>query len=209
MGVLYYLKLIKFRKKWRKNNSDNFTVAGNIFAKSKISVGNYSYGKLYVYDNNYKSSLNIGRFCSIGGDVHFMLGSEHAVNTISTYPFKVKINSESNEALSKGDIIIGDDVWIGERATVLSGVKIGQGAVIAAGAVVTKDIPPYAIAAGVPAKVVKFRFNENIIHELQKIDYSGLTREQIINNLDKLYKQVDENTDFSWLPKKLNDYQEK
>ena len=76
---------------------------------------------------------------------------------MSTYPFRVKIlRSCTSEAFSKGDIVIGDDVWIGYGAIIMSGVHVGQGAIIAAGSVVTKDIPDNAIAVGVPAKVVKY-----------------------------------------------------
>lgn len=81
---------------------------------------------------------------------------------VSTYPFKRKLFHGGEEAVSKGDIIVGDDVWVGYGATILSGVHIGQGAVIAAGAVVNKDVPPYAIVGGIPAKVIKYRFSESV-----------------------------------------------
>ena len=104
----------------------------------------------------------IGNYISIAQNVHFLLDVEHFANHISTYPFKVKLlHSQKSESFSKGDIIIDDDVWIGYGATILSGVRIGQGAVVATGAVVTSDVPPYAIVGGVPAKVIKYR-NEKI-----------------------------------------------
>ena len=74
--------------------------------------------------------------------------------------------------LTNGDIVVGDDVWVGQRAIIMSGVNIGQGAVIGAGAIVTKNVPPYAIVGGIPAKVIRYRFSEELIQELLKIDYS-------------------------------------
>jgi serine acetyltransferase len=95
-----------------------------------------------------------------------------------------------NEAFSKGNIVIDDDVWIGYGVTILSGVHIGQGAVVAAGAVVTKDVPPYAIVGGVPAKIIKYRFSPEIIEELMKIDYSKLEEDDIKNHIDDLYSEI-------------------
>lgn len=84
------------------------------------------------------------------------MSGEHNYSCFSTYPFHRYVIDGSFESISKGPIILEDDVWIGENCIILSGVKIGQGAVIAAGAIVTNDIPPYAIAGGVPAKVIKY-----------------------------------------------------
>ena len=106
------------------------------------------------------------------------------------------------EAISKGDIIVGDDVWIGYGATILSGVYIGQGAVIAVGAVVSKDVPAYAIVGGIPAKVIKYRFSESVCKTLEKIDYSKIDEEFVKKHIDELYEEIDENTDLSWLPMK-------
>ena len=107
--------------------------------------------------------------------------------------------------LAKGDIVINDDVWIGYNALIMSGVEIGQGAVIAAGAVVTKNIPPYAIAGGVPARVLKYRFDEKTIQMMLRIDYSRLEVNAIEDNIDKLYSE-DVNLDLiSWMPLKNDD----
>ena len=97
---------------------------------------------------------------------------------------------EKNEATSKGNIIIEDDVWIGYGATILSGVRIGRGAVVAAGTIVHSDIPPYAIVAGIPAKIVKFRFEKSIIKELMLMDFEKLNRDQIRKNIDSLYYDI-------------------
>lgn len=139
-----------------KKNKHNFTIVENCFNFSKVTVGKYTYGpiKALSFGNN-NEKLVIGSFCSIAKEVTFLLGGAHNYQTLSTYPFPVKWFSEDTP--SKGPIIIDDDVWIGYKATILSGVHIGQGAVIAAGAVVTKDVPAYSIVGGVPAKVIKFK----------------------------------------------------
>lgn len=99
--------------------------------------------------------------------------------------------NEGLEAISKGDIIV-DDVWFGGDATIMSGVHIGKGAVIAAGAVVTKDVPPYAIVGGVPAKIIKYRFNENVIKKIIKIDFNKLTIDKVRKNKDLFYQEMTE-----------------
>jgi len=94
---------------------------------------------------------------------------------------------EEKEAWSKGLIIVEDDVWIGTRVIILSGIRIGQGAIIGAGSVVTKDVPPYAIVGGDPARVIKYRFDEETVKQLIKIDFSRISKEFVLNNIDLLY----------------------
>lgn len=199
-SILYLYKSKKFKRQWRKNNTNNETTPANIFDTQLVSVGKKTYGTLNVLNSNNTNCLKIGSFCSIAPNVTFIPCSDHRTDTISTFPFKVKCLGEKFEAVSKGDIIVDDDVWIGYGATILSGVHIGQGAVIAAGAVVVKDVPPYAIVGGVPAKIIKYRFDEKIIEKLIKIDFSKLTEENVCEHINELYQNVDENTDLSWLP---------
>jgi acetyltransferase-like isoleucine patch superfamily enzyme len=139
----------------------------NIFRIDKVSVGKKTYGILNVTDYSpADTKLVIGSYCSISPGVQFLLGGEHQIDSISTFPFKVKCFEYEREAGSKGNIVVGDDVWIGTNAIICSGVKIGQGAIIAAGAVVTKDIEPYAIVGGNPAKLIRHRFGEEIRDKL-------------------------------------------
>lgn len=131
-----------------------------------------------------------------------MLDGEHRYDTVSTYPFKARLLNESGDTLSKGSITIEDDVWIGYRVTILSGVHVGQGAVIAAGAVVTTNIPPYAIVGGVPAKVIKYRFDDNSISQFVNIDYSKLDENSAIEHVEELYKTFVCTEQIKWLAKK-------
>ena len=152
------LKKYLFHRKWNRRNRHNFTHAKNLFDIDKVSVGIATYGELNVLTYNNENVLRIGNYCSIGPNVWFVVSADHRLDCISTYPFRNKFyEREFLEAISKGDIIVEDDVWIGCNVTILSGVHIGQGAVIAAGAVVNKDVPDYAIVGGVPAKVLKYR----------------------------------------------------
>lgn len=203
-SILYRYLLLKNRVLWRRKNKHNRTILHSLCPLNLISVGNYSYGRLKVSSMNHKSHLSIGSFCSIAGEVTFLLNAEHDISTISTYPFKVMVMGQKAEASTKGDIIVGDDVWIAERATIMSGVHIGQGAVIAAGSVVTHNVPPYAVVGGVPAKVIKYRFSKQIIDALLKVDYSKLTKEMISSHIGILYSKLSDLEQLEWLPKKSN-----
>ena len=110
--------------------------------------------------------------------------------------------NEKQEGVSKGNIIVDDDVWIGFRSTILSGVHIGQGAIVAAGSLVTKDVPPYAIVGGVPAKVIKYRFSPEMITELLKVDYNQLTEELVKEHIEDLYRDLEDTSQLWWFPKK-------
>lgn len=200
--IIYYIKRLKFKIDWRKNNLHNETTLHSLNYRN-VEVGKYTYGALQVLNYNENVKLKIGNFCSIGGNVLFLLSAEHKIDSISTYPFKVRcLHETDNEAISKGDIIVDDDVWIGQNAIILSGVHIGKGAVVAAGAVVTKNVPPYAIVGGNPAQIIKYRFSEDIVAELLKVDYSKLTKEMIRNHINDLYDKLESSEQLEWMPKK-------
>ena len=188
------LKQYLFRRKWRRLNSHNETIPINFFRLEKVSVGRKTYGGLNVTDfSPAETKLVIGNYCSISPGVIFLLGGEHQINSISTFPFKVKCFGYKMEAGSKGDIVIGDDVWIGTNAIICSGVRIGQGAVVAAGAVVTQDVEPYAIAGGNPAKLIRYRFDENVIRQLKEIKIVDLFDKINSSQLDVLYSCLNTN----------------
>ena len=185
-------KLHRFQIKWKKKNKDNYTVPQNIFEAELVEVGKASYGDLNIISFANNAKLIIGTFVSIAQEVSFILDAEHYTNHLSTYPFKVKyLGIEKQEAFSKGNIVVEDDVWIGYRSTIMSGVHIGKGAIIAAGSLVTKDVPAYAIVGGVPAKVIKYRFDNSICNILKKIDLSKLNKVFVEQNLEVLYKQIE------------------
>ena len=186
-----HIKLNAFRRKWVRQHPESELIPMNCFPSGVVEVGRYSYGELNVVTFDSKTKLRIGSFVSIAQQVAFLLDVEHYINHLSTFPWKVKMLGESTpETFSKGDIVIDDDVWIGYGATIMSGVHVAQGAVIAAGAVVTKDVPAYAIVGGVPAKVIRFRFGNECIDELEKIKFSNLTDRMIRDNLTVLYEDA-------------------
>jgi acetyltransferase-like isoleucine patch superfamily enzyme len=193
MGIIIrYIKLAFFRMKWRRNNKHNYTTPHRIFDTRVVNVGRFSYGPLHVYSfGSINEKLSIGDFVSISSDVKFVLGGNHAMGNLSTFPFKAKLLREGNESYSKGPIIVGDDVWIGMNCVILSGLKIGQGAVIAAGSVVVGDIPPYSIVGGNPAKIIKYRFKENIIEQLSIFKFSELGVDFLLENIDLVYSPID------------------
>ena len=178
----------KQNKKIFKNNSLSICDLENA---DKVVAGNYSYGEIWAFfHSKYPYKLYIGNYCSIAPDVKFIVGSDHPYKGLTTFPVKVKILGDDYEASSKGNIVVEDDVWIGANSIILSGVKISQGAIIAAGSVVTKDIPPYAIAGGNPAKIIKYRFEPEVIEKLLKVDFSKLTKEKVQKLGTKLYAEI-------------------
>ncbi len=186
--IFYYpIKLSLFKYKWKILNSHNKTYPIVNFPVDKVRVGNYSYGPLEVYTwNNHKEKLSIGSLCSIASGVKFLLGGNHELYNFSTFPFRYYFENK-DEAMTKGIIDIGDDVWIGMDTIILSGVSIGRGCVIAAGSVITKSFPPYSIVGGNPAKIIKMRFDEETIMKLMLIDFSKINDDFIISNINYLY----------------------
>lgn len=145
---------------------------------------------LYHYPINH-DKLQIGRFCSIACGAKFLFNSaNHTLSSLSTYPFPLffeewglEKKDVTNAWDNKGDIVIGNDVWIGYEAVVLAGVTIGDGAIIGTRAVVTKNVPPYTIVGGVPAKPIKKRFSEETISALLEIQWWNWSKERIARNI--------------------------
>lgn len=176
----------------------------NIITRPNILVGEYTY-----YDDNtgpeqferhvthhYEflgDKLIIGKFCAIAKGIEFVMnGANHRMSSVTTYPFNImgggweKTTPTLEELPFKGDTIVGNDVWIGQNVTVMPGVHIGDGAIIAANSVVTKDVPPYHIAGGNPCKILRKRFEDELIEYLLRLQWWNWPPEKILENLDAL-----------------------
>lgn len=152
-----------------------------------VGYGEYSYGQPNIKYWGDGTTYSIGKFCSIADEVWIFLGGNHRLDWISTYPFPAfpefeKVVHIKDHAVSKGNVIIGNDVWIGSHVIILSGVSIGDGSAIGAYSIVTKDVPPYAIVAGNPAHLIRYRFSEDIIKELLQIKWWDWPIEKIKKN---------------------------
>ena len=140
-----------------------------IYPGYDIGVGTYADGLLQVRTFGGDATLRIGAFCSIASGVQIFLGGEHRTDWISTYPFCAfwkEAHHLPGHPRTKGDVVIGNDVWIGSEAVILSGVVIGDGAVVGLRSVVTRNVPPYAIVTGSPARVVRMRFDAKTVNRL-------------------------------------------
>ncbi|ROH85581.1 antibiotic acetyltransferase [Pseudomethylobacillus aquaticus] len=148
-------------------------------------IGRGSYGLPKVHDWKEGTTLRIGAYCSIAGNVDIFLGGNHRMDWVSTFPFP-KYFPEMKHLISKfgkvkGDVTIGNDVWLGRSCMILSGVKVNDGAVVAAGAVVTRDVPAYAVVAGNPARVVRYRFDDKTIARLLATTWWQWPEEELRN----------------------------
>lgn len=175
--------VVKLRGYFRRSKVDN-----------RVSIGAFTYGLTAHNFLLFKVTdrVTIGKYCSFANGVLIIASGEHNYSAISNFPFYAHyLNHGSDiDTFSKGHITIGNDVWVGAKALILSGVSIGDGAVVAAGAVVTKDIPPYAIVGGVPAKIIKYRFTPKVIKDLLEIQWWNWDDNVIAKNLDNFYLDV-------------------
>lgn len=150
-----------------------------------VEIGDYTLGKPNIFGA--KDNIQIGKFCSIAGNVSFYTATDHNLKCASVYVFKfVDNNLPRSPLISKGKTIIGNDVWIGDSAIILDGVKVGDGAVIGARSVVTKNVKPYEVVAGVPANHIRYRFEEDIINKLLEIKWWNWPIEKIHKNVELL-----------------------
>lgn len=176
----------------------------NVITNQNIEVGDYTMyndfandpakfeqnNVLYHYPIN-NDKLKIGKFCSVACGAKFLFNSaNHAMASLSTYPFPLFFEEWGLEKKdvakswdNKGDIIIGNDVWIGYEAVILAGVTVGDGAIIGTRAVVTKDVSPYTVVGGVPAKPIRKRFDDKTISDLLEIQWWNWSSEKIAQNM--------------------------
>ena len=184
-------------------NYERLCFLKNIIKNPNIVVGDYTYyddfedtanfekNVKYLFDFN-NDQLIIGNFCMIASDVKFIMnGANHLTDTISSYPFSIFGNGwqeamKGKEYPNKGNIVVGNDVWIGYNATIMAGVTIGDGAIIAANATVVKNVEPYTIVGGNPAKIIRKRFSEKHIKLLLEIQWWNWSIEKITENVQLL-----------------------
>jgi len=184
-------------------NYDRLCFLKNIITNPNIIVGDFTYyddfEDVMNFEKNVKyhfdfvgDKLIIGKFCMIASDVTFIMnGANHLTDAISTYPFAIfgdgwEAAMEDREYPRKGDIMIGNDVWIGYNATIMAGVNIGDGAIIAANATVVKDVQPYTIVGGNPAREIKRRFDEETIEKLLDLKWWDKPLDWITANVNNL-----------------------
>lgn len=176
----------------------------NVVTRPNIVVGEYTYyddvsgaEKFEEHVTHHCEFLGdkliIGKFCAIAKGIEFVMnGANHRMKSVSTYPFNImgggweKYTPTINDLPFKGDTVIGNDVWIGQNVTVMPGVHIGDGAIIAADSVVTKNIPPYCIAGGNPCKVIRQRFDDELISYLINLKWWDWSADKIFRNMEAL-----------------------
>lgn len=146
-----------------------------------MEVGRHTYGQEHIsqYQWNEGAKIQIGSFCSIAENVKIFYGGDHQTSWASTFPFDIKFNIGPKSTKTKGDVIIGNDVWISHGVTIMSGVKIGDGCIIAANSHVVKSFEPYSLIGGNPAKLIKYRFDKEIIDSLMILKWWELDDETI------------------------------
>lgn len=182
---------------------DRLCFLKNVVKNPNIIVGDYTYYDDFESVDNFERNVRyhfdfiddkliIGKFCQIASDVQFIMnGGNHLTEALTAYPFAIFGNGwehamEGKEYPYKGDLVIGNDVWIGYRTTIMAGISVGDGAIIATNSTVTKDVPPYAIVGGNPAKVLKFRFPKTTIDRLLQLRWWDWEIEKITQHLSLL-----------------------
>jgi virginiamycin A acetyltransferase len=176
----------------------------NTVTNPNIIIGDYTYYDDLEDSENFERNvlyhypfigdkLIIGKFCALATGVKFIMnGANHQMSGFSTYPFNIfdsgweRVTPKPEELPFKGDTVIGNDVWIGYEAVIMPGVKIGDGAIVAAKSVVVKDVPPYAVVGGNPASLLRQRFPDEIIDALLEIAWWNWDIEKITRNLEKI-----------------------
>ncbi|QJC55775.1 Chloramphenicol acetyltransferase [Polaromonas vacuolata] len=172
----------------------------------QYQIGRGSYGDLSVHSWGEDATLTIGNYTSIAAGVKVFLGGEHRYDWVTTFPFSVLWESarqHEGHPKTKGNVHIGNDVWIGTEALISSGVTIGDGAVVGARAMVTRDVAPYAVVAGNPARVVKFRFDAQVVSRLIELKWWDWHEREIekampelLNNQIQLFIEKAERGDY-------------
>lgn len=174
--------------RWILNPGPVFMSQNKLYSSYKIGEGSYGKPEVVFWDAG--AQLEIGRYCSIAPGVTILLGGEHHHDWVTTYPFSLLFEEAAalpGYPYTRGDVSIGNDVWIGQDALVLSGVTIGDGAVVAARSVVAKDVAPYSLVGGVPSRHIRYRVPEASISALLQIAWWNWPWAKIKEALPLLY----------------------
>lgn len=192
----------------RQGGQATSTLLREIAKTKKVCIGMYSYGSCFSDEFNTGGEVEIGRYCSFGPNVRYF-GGNHPLEYVSMSPYfyqqtwSMKFSNIKVKDIERSKLIVGHGCWIGANAIILSGChKIGNGAVVGAGAVVTKDVPPYSVVVGNPARVIKFRFDEESIKMIEESKWYELSP-------DKLLEQYDSIDDAKTFCKIIIDYKKK
>jgi acetyltransferase-like isoleucine patch superfamily enzyme len=159
-----------------------------------MNIGKYTYGKPIIHFENKYANISIGKFCSIGQNLNIYLGGEHYTKYVSTYPFGYMYNNifrldkQYDEKFTKGNVTIGNDVWIADNVTIMSGITIGDGSIIANNSHVVKNVEPYSIVGGNPAKFIKYRFTQEQISKLLQIKWWDWADQKINSHVTLLHE---------------------
>lgn len=182
-------KSTRRKKQPGKKSTKPWYFTNSYFTGENFEIGDYTYGMPKILSWGEGSRLKVGKFCSISAEVTVFLGGNHRLDWVTTYPF-MEFVDEWPEArdiaghpATKGDVVIGNDVWIGWGAMIMSGVTIGDGAAIGARAVVTQDVEPYSIVGGNPARLIRKRFDDETIRALLEISWWDWPLDRIRDNL--------------------------
>ncbi len=168
---------------------ESFLFTKDIIKNSCVNIGDYTYGRPIIFFWDNQTKLEIGKFCSIADNVRILLGGNHRIDWVSTYPFNVLSKDFSHghniigHPATNGNIKIGSDVWIGNDVIILSGVEVGNGAVIGAGSLVSKSVKPYEVVGGNPIKTLKKRFTDDSISKLLEIAWWNWPIHKINENI--------------------------
>ena len=191
-------------EKFPNKNISSVCFIKNAITRTNIEVGDYTYyddvdgadkfEEHVIYHYEFLGDkLIIGKFCQIASGIKIIMnGANHRMSSVTTYPFNImgngweKVTPKLKDLSFKGDTVIGNDVWIGKNVTILPGVHIGDGAIIGANSVVTKDIPAYHIAGGNPCKIIRKRFEDELINYLEEIKWWDWDEKKIFDNLEIL-----------------------
>ena len=205
-GVLQNLTYVISYKKLQHGNLSIIGISSGVDnvefeGENGINYGSEFFGKIKIgyastlgFHNTLHGTITIGRYCQLGANVAIHT-NDHPTNTMTTYISSKLFNGELSKLKVKDEVIIKNDVWLGHGVIILGGVTVGNGAVTAAGSVVTKDVPAYSIVAGVPSKLIKKRFNNKVIEQLEELQWWSKSKSELEKLKPLFFKDLSKSRD--------------